>query len=44
MCLYIDMLSIFAKCNKEKKKKLRTTSEFLEMLKNALGQVKNMTS
>ena len=33
----------FAK-KKKRRKKLRTTSEFLEMLKNAPAQVKNMTS
>ena len=34
----------FAKLIKKRRKKLRTTSEFLEMLKNAPAQVKNMTS
>ena len=34
---------MFSKCDKEKKK-LRMTSEFLAKFKNALSEVKNMTS
>ena len=41
---YTLHINVLQNIIKKRRKKLRTTSEFLEMLKNALAQVKNMTS